>query len=270
MLPAQLSADSLSSGLVAYYPLATGSSDFSGYFNNLTLDGGASIAPSVGVFGGGALSLNNSFGSASDFAIAGATNSNLDFGSSPFAIQAWVNFADPSYTQTIIEQFTGGGGPGWSVSYIASGELEFYGSPGSGGFAIDESFTPSAGVWYQIFVVDMGGSIALYANTAGGGLNLLGSQSVSGSVPANTGAPPNPLGIGSRDGGAGLGFDGLVNEVAIWDRALTTPEMSELNTAPLSALIPEPSTFWVVPASILLLALARLTRGGYRRENPLR
>jgi len=217
---------SIWNGLVAYYPFDRDSNDYSSFGNNLQLNGGASIVAN-GEFGG-ALSLGNSASSETDYAIASGDNPNLDFGSSDFTIQTWVNFADVSRIETILEKFTGAGGPGWSLSNIP-GELEFYGSSGSS----DKNFSFQAGVWYQIMVVHSGGSVTVYVNTTGGGLNSIGSAAL-GAIPNST----NPLLVGIRDLAAGqpLGFNGLIDDIAIWDRALTTSEISLLNTNSLSSL----------------------------------
>src|ERR1700674_5080743 len=151
MLSAQASRaqTSIRNGLVAYYPFDKDSNDYSGFGNNLTLNGGASIVAN-GEFGG-ALSLGNSASSETDYAIASGDNPNLDFGSSDFTIQEWVNFADLSRIETILEKFTGGNGPGWSLSNLPGNALlQFYGTSGS----LDARFQfPAAGVWYQIVVV---------------------------------------------------------------------------------------------------------------------
>jgi hypothetical protein len=78
-------------------------------------------------------------------------------------------------------------------------------------------------------VVRSGGVAKLYVNTAGGALNLVGSATL-GTIPTST----NPLLIGIRNLAAGqaFGFNGLIDDVAIWNRALTTSEISLLNTNP--------------------------------------
>jgi hypothetical protein len=169
---------SILNGLVAYYPLDKDSKDYSGLGNNLTLNGGASIV-ATGEFGG-ALSLGNSASSATDYAIASGDNSNLDFGSSDFTIQEWVNFADVSRIETILEKFTGGGGPGWSLTNLAtSSNLQFYSSSGQ---ALNTAFSFSTGVWYQVVVVNSGGRVTLYVNTKGGGLTSIGSVASFGPI----------------------------------------------------------------------------------------
>jgi hypothetical protein len=109
------------------------------------------------------------------------------------------------------------------MSYVRSLTLEFY--PGA-----DMPFTFQPNVWYQIVFVRSSGAFKLYVNTAGGALNLIGSGPL-GAIPTST----DPLLVGIRDLAAGqpFGFNGLIDDLAIWDRALTTSEISLLNTNPL-------------------------------------
>jgi Concanavalin A-like lectin/glucanases superfamily/PEP-CTERM motif len=245
----------LSTGLEAYYHLDGNGLDASGNGYNLNLTGGVGFGP--GLFGQ-ALSLNND---PSQYAIQSGNNSAFNFGSSNFTIQVWVNFNTfGGREQTLIEKFSGDGGPGWTLTTPGGNSIQFY---ASGLPVVQAPVSIAAGTWNQIIVDRSGNTLSLYLD----GSLLVSDTNYVGSIDPST----NPLLIGTRDAQDGRDFavDGRMDEIAIWDRALTTSEITSLwnngqGMLITTASVPEPS-------SIVLLGLAGLIGGtSYARRRPER
>jgi hypothetical protein len=110
----------LATGLDAYYHLDGNGVDASGNGLNLDVVGGAGFGP--GLFGQ-ALALHND---PSQYATQSGNDSALNFGSSNFTIQVWVNFNTfGTREQTLIEKFTGSAGPGWTLT-TPNDNIQFY------------------------------------------------------------------------------------------------------------------------------------------------
>jgi trimeric autotransporter adhesin len=231
------------SGLEGYWSFDGTAADLSGNGNNLSLFGDATFA-SGGQFGE-ALSLDGVEGS-----YAEQTTDN----GSDFTIQVWVNFTSKSSEQTLIEDFTGGGGPGWT--FTTPGVVQFYANP-YGAYNGGASF--STGVWNQFIVERNGNTIDIYYDDV-----LVETGTISGAISASS----NPLLIGARDAADGRNFtvDGLIDDVGIWDRALSPDEIAELwndgNGLEFGAAVPEASTW-----AMLVLGFAGLGLAGHRRRS---
>jgi hypothetical protein len=216
--------------LIGYWEFDGNGVDSSGGGRDLTLQGGVGFAP--GLFGQ-ALDLH---GNVNQYAVRPISDPAFNFGANDFTIQIWANFNSMSSEPTLMEKFSGGGGPGWTLTIRGGNDVEFYAQPA---FAIDTGFTPTLGVWHQ-FLVRRSGSV----------IDLFYDGNIAGS--ANTAAPivdsPDPLLIGRRDAADGRGFpvDGRLDEAAIWNNALTDSQIAHLwnNGAgnPVLSAAPEPST----------------------------
>jgi Concanavalin A-like lectin/glucanases superfamily/PEP-CTERM motif len=244
----------LTTGLEAYYQFNGNGLDSSGNGLNLNLVGSPSFGP--GLFGQ-ALSLDNN---PSQYATLSANPSAFNFGSSDFTIQVWVNFNTfDGREQTLIEKFTGANGPGWSLTTPSAGGtsniVEFYG----GGVGVVNSPTVSipTGEWSQVIVERSGTTLSIYLD----GSLLVSDTSFVGSITSVT----NPLLIGTRDAQDGRDFavDGKMDEIAIWNRALSTSEIVSLwnggNGMIIAASVPEPS-------SVCLMGLGALGALFYARR----
>jgi hypothetical protein len=117
--------------------------------------------------------------------------------------------------------------------------------------------------WNQIIVDRSGSTLSIVLN----GSLLVSSTSFIGSLASST----NPLLIGRRDAQDGRDFavDGSMDEIAFWDRALTSSEITSLWNGGNGMLIgaasvPEPST--LVLAVIALVLVGVRSRFGPFRE----
>jgi hypothetical protein len=211
----------------------------------LTLNGGATYGP--GQFGQ-ALSLNGVEGTSASEA---TNNTAFDFASGLFTIQVWANFAAVNGEQTLIEKWTGESGPGWTLT--TPGHIQFY-----DGYPLNSNpITFPTNVWQQFVVVGNGSTVSIFYDDS------LVASGPEGPITTS----PNPLLIGARDAEDGRNFtvDGLIDQTAIWGRALTTTEISYLYNdgagREISNSVPEPSTW-----AMMLLGFAGLGFAGYWRS----
>jgi trimeric autotransporter adhesin len=202
-------------GQLGSWNFNSGTADQSGSNNNLLLTGGATLA-SGGLYGS-ALSLNGAEGS---YAIDSINNPAFDFGSNDFTIQIWVNSNDfgSGRPQTLIEKFGGSTGTGWTLTTTYEGTILFYAADGGIYLQSDPLSIPN-GVWQEFVVERSGSAFSLYWDG-----NLAATWTYSGPISTC----PNPLLVGARDAADGRDFtvNGLIDNVAIWNRALSTSEIA--------------------------------------------
>lgn len=144
---------------------------------------------------------------------------------SAFSVQAWFK-AD---TITSIHFPVSGSTANNSVGYpycmwIEGTTVSFMTWNTTGNWLqVISSVAISTGNWYHcVLVKESNSSWKIYVN----GTVTASTATRSGTLTGQTG-----LAVGANDGGtAGMGgyFDGMVDEVAIWDRALTSDEVTEL------------------------------------------
>jgi Concanavalin A-like lectin/glucanases superfamily len=201
--------------LIGYWTFDGVTTDSSGNGNTLALAGGATFGP--GLFAQG-LSLDPGTGS-----YAVATNNNTsDFQSGDFTVQIWANFNTTFNEATLIEKFSDGTGPGWTFTMpFQMTDLQFYATPNSGGPQLDTSVSIQTGVWEQFIIERNGTQLEMFWNGS-----LVATQEFSGTWPASS----NPLLIGGRNQFNGTSFrvDGVIDDVAIWNRALSANEIASL------------------------------------------
>jgi hypothetical protein len=177
-------------------------------------------------------------------------NTAFDFGSGNFTIQVWVNFNSVSSEQTLLEKFSGSGGPGWTLTTPGGSDLQFY---TAGGAILNFGLTIPTGVWQQFVAERNGNTWGLFWDG-----NLVTSAINSGSIIPST----NPLLFGARDSADGRNFtlNGTEDEVAIWDRALSAQEINALWNGGAGTQVPEPGTLVLLSSGLLGLAGIRLRR----------
>lgn len=229
----------VTTGLVAHWAFDGNGNDWQHDYN-LTLAGNPTFGP--GRFGQ-ALQLN---GTNTQYAVRPIDDPVFDFGAGNFTIQIWADFNERFTEQTLIEKFTGGGGPGWT--FTTPGCVQFYAQPSGfdqGCYAIP------TGEWEQYVVERNGNSLLIYVDG-----NLLATGSVFGALPAS----PNPLLIGRRDAADGRNFNvnGSLDDAAIWNRALSQSEIQYLFNNPVPA--PEPATMVLVFSGLGAAVLPRFRR----------
>jgi hypothetical protein len=252
---ADTSLADLSTGLSGYWQFDGNGNDSSGNGNNLTLTGSPGFG--TGLFGQ-ALALNNNN---NQYASLSSNSSAFGLTSGDFTIQLWVNFnaGINSREQTLLEKFTGSNGNGWTIS-TPGGDSLIFDATGVG--TLRSTMTLTTGVWNQVIISRAGNEYTMYYD----GVDV-DSFSSSTAIAATT----NPLLFGKRDAQDGRDFalNGSLDEVGIWDRALSTTEISELcnngNGLVIPLAVPEPS-------SMTLCGIAALTGAGlaWRRRRAQR
>ncbi len=248
VLPSAPASAGVFTGLEGYWSFNGTAADQSGNGNNLSLFGGASFA-SGGQFGQ-ALSLNGAQGS---YAQQTSNNAAFNFGSKDFTVQVWAKLT-PGQTQTLIEKFSGDSGPGWTLSYVSGVEQFYQGSPYN-----SSAINVSAGVWQQFVAERNGNSLDIYYDGS-----LVGRQAISGAISPSS----NPLLIGARNAADTRNFtvNGLIDDVGIWDRALSPTEIGSLcnngNGLAFQSSVPKPSTW-----AMMLLGFAGVGFMAYWRKS---
>ena len=227
---------SLSNGLIAWWPFNGNGADATGHGYNLTLVGSPTFAP--GRFGQ-AISLN---GTGDQYAVRPGDDAAFNFGSGDFTVAIWAYFNQHNVEQTLMEKWTGDSGPGWTLTtpqdwYQLAPEIY----SGFGGY--------DPGNWHMYLAERNGGTAYLYFDTI-----------LINSVPAiDLDAVLDPLLIGRRDQADGriFGVDGMLDDAAIWDRALSDSEIALLYQNGVTST-PE-------PASLTLLIVGGMAGGALRR-----
>lgn len=243
-------ATPIGSGLLGYWQFNNSGADASGNSRDVLVAGGAGFGS--GLFDQ-ALSLNGTQGMNAHRPIDDAV---FNFGSRDFTIQLWVNFNNISSIETLIEKFGSISGPGWTLSHGVWKE-QFY-SPSV--VLNSPTIAIHTGVWEQYVVRRGGSTFDLFLNNE---LIVTGSSALA--LPSST----NPLLIGARNAADGRNFtvNGLIDEVAIWDRALSNTDIASIwnngagqQLISSTSSIPEPSIWFLFATGCVALFSANYCR----------
>jgi hypothetical protein len=244
LFPADAQAD-LFTNLQGYWQFNSNGTDSSGMGRDLDIVGGAGYG--TGLIGE-ALSLP---GSTSQFAQQAFNDTAFDVGGGDFTIQVWVDFQSLAGEQTLFEKFDGGAGPGYSLTKLSDNRILFFGD----GYTTLASSATSLDTtnWHQVIMRRSGDDLDIFLNNMS-----IASNTVAGSVTPST----NPLLIGERDGAQDFPFNGLLDEVAFWNRGLSDLEIEQLynnrNGFAITS-VPEPS-------AISFLTVLGIFAAGHRRK----
>jgi len=208
-------------------------SDVSGHHDDGTLEGGATWA--AGRFQG-AVSLNGE-----GAAVRIPASSTLE--PTTISVSAWVNSTNPgSFRYVLAKGANGCIAASYALYTGANGGLEFYvAGPQGASYGISPDAGPSIwnGQWHNVVGTYDGSTVRLYVD----------GQQVGSGTPDKTpiGYPAvssNDLLIGNFPGCSEVGFSGRVDEVKLFDRAMSATEI-KLGVG-LSRLLPSFSPFDVV------------------------
>lgn len=236
MLGNNLIWQSLTNGLVGYYPLNSNTNDFSGKGYNGTIVGAPTYETGkVGTAINFGNNININYISIADNNDFSFTNGTTDV---PFTISLWVKFSGFSLIGNwlVNKRNTTSGGDEWQIIYYQN-RVQFYKIQFNNRNIyqqIGSSLNPiSLNTWYHLCYTDNGsgaiGSGKLYIN---GVLNTVINKNVGGTYTRmNNGTQPLILGIDGWSFDSNLKHKGLIDELAIWkNRELTPTEVLELYT----------------------------------------
>jgi hypothetical protein len=209
-------------GLVGYWNMEEGSGqtvyDRSGNGNDGTLGANSSVGKDDPVFASGHTSSGPGgtglqFDGVDDYVNAG-TDSSLDLGAGAFSIQMWIKPSTISVTQGFLEKAAANVNPGFALQQV-SADLYFYVNGNTADVTIT-NFFDTADVWYYITITrNSSGSLTIYKNAVSAG---------TGSDSGNVDTSDNLL-IGALDGSYASNFNGAIDEVRIYNRALSADEI---------------------------------------------
>jgi hypothetical protein len=213
----------LMEGLIGYWPFDGDGADLSGAERHFQLFGGVGF--DTGLFDQ-ALDLH---GNASQFARRPTNDAVYGFGSSNFTISIWANFNSLN-NPTLVEKFQGRSGPTWTlVGFTPFADLHFYANHGS---VVLNASLPDAriGVWHHMVI---------RRNVTAFDMFFDGAIVASGNSNESFLATETPLLIGKRNPQDGRDFpvDGRIDELAIWNRALSDSEVTHIHNGGLGNLI---------------------------------
>lgn len=217
----------ITDNLQGYWEFDGNGQDSSGNNRDFDLVGGPTFG--TGLFGQ-ALSLT---GNTSQYAIGQSNETIFDLGADDFTIQAWANFNSLAGEQTLLEKFTGGAGPGYTVTKLSNNRIQFF--AGGVGAINSTSTVTSAGNWNHVIVRRDQNQFEIFLNGSSAG-TLSSANAVSTS--------PMSLLAGERDGGQAFPVNGRLDEYAFWDRSLSNNEITTLfngGAGTSITAIPEPA-----------------------------
>jgi beta-galactosidase len=193
-------------GLVAYYTMENDVQDISGNGLDGTLSGGPSFVTGID---GSALSLDGS----NDYVDCG-DSASFDV-TEEVTLSAWVNTTDAGNDEH--NPFVGKGDTAYAIKHSDGNSLEFfiYGQDEwhTAYFPVDDSFN---GQWHHVAGTYDGSQVKLYVN---GG--LVGTADYEGPIDINT----YPVNIGRNSEATNRLYNGAIDEVRIYNRALSAGEI---------------------------------------------
>ncbi len=224
------SSSALDDNIISYYKLdnTTGV-----VFDMLELNDGTNSGATRGVVG----IINNSF----DFSL-GAFNvdfgnvPDFDFGTADFSVSVWVNLTAANAGEVIIGKTNGGGASssyGWGLFMHSFGGLSnvvpqmIFSTSGTHAQVIGNDVAFTTGSWVHIVAVvdrDNASNSKIYIDDVSTG-------TTTNAISTNTGAIGNSANskIGSQGDDLGSSFlNGGTDEIGIWNRALSSDEVSQL------------------------------------------
>lgn len=168
---------------------------------------------------------SNHFDGSGDY-LSSPSNTTLNFATSDFTIEAWINLNSVSTTQAIVSG-TAAGSIGFRVGkgFNVPGGLSLFKAATADNEYIEYTFVP--GQWYHVAVVRQSGVIKYFVN--GVQQTTLGSGYASYNVPAE-----NNVRIGSSDN-ASETINGHLSNVRVTKAAVYTGSFTP-TAAPLTAL----------------------------------
>ncbi len=146
---------------------------------------------------------------------------NYDFaGTLPFSVMMWINADTFTASHRLIDKNAGGANGSWQIITTAStGQLQFVRVNVAGS---DATFSPLqiTGAAHQVTAIYDGTFMTLYGDAQLGTAPVVSTRSLAGNT--------TTLKISRSATASSNFFDGRIDEIAIWTRALARSEVEEL------------------------------------------
>jgi hypothetical protein len=249
----------LTNNLIGYWKFDNTGADSSAGGRDLDLYGGVGFA--TGLFGQ-ALDLHRD---ATQYAQRPVNDSIYNFSTSDFTIQVWVNLNSIVGEQILLEKFDAvvGSGPGWTLTYYPgwpspeSEKLHFYTEASARIYSNDLQIP--TGQWHQIIMRRDDSTFELFYD------NMLIGREINSNIFQDSNYP---LVVGRRNPEMSYAkpLDGELDEIAIWNRALTGHEIAMLYNDGSGYEIPMGCHPVPEPATMLLLASGLVGLAGLRKK----
>ncbi len=137
----------------------------------------------------------------------------------PMTIDAWINANDTSSEHAIVEKYDGGGQNGYFFRLLNTGQLAAGICDASTCSSANGNTQVTTGSFHHVAAVFDGSNLQIF-------LDGVADSGFFSSVTPTDGT--NPLTIGARGGSPGNYFNGTIDEVEIFNRALTPGEIQSL------------------------------------------
>lgn len=211
----------LSSGLVGWWPFSGNAKDNTPYGDNGTVNGATLTTDRHG-----APNSAYSFNGSSSYINLG-TPAELEGLQVPVTIAGWfyMTSTSPANKPIYAAYSAASGGDLWSMIRVDGGNLLYYTSNSSGAYQSFGSMSPSTNAWH-FFAVTVSGTVASPSVT----IYLDGSnQSTSLSSLDSSPSLTVPIYIGGDASVSGERFPGVIDEIHVYNRALSAAEVSALH-----------------------------------------
>lgn len=267
---ASAQAATIHTGLLNYWALDGNGDDTASSFtegtsavaDNMNVGGtagAATILSSGGLFGGAA---DFERSTANDGYLAAANSADLNFEGENISTSLWVNFDDNASGnwQAILIK---GEGSNYRISTNRRSPGSSQASAAFGAGDVNSGVGILTGNWHHIAITaDAGAPVQVYVDgaLAGTGGNSSIVDEANANEPLNGGGE---LWIGNNTQNPDRMWDGLIDDVAQWDRSLTADEVQTIYNEGLTGTslgnigVPEPSSSLLLGLSSLAFAIRR-------------
>ncbi len=204
--------------LTAWFPGEGDATDVKGGLNGTALNGAGFAAGKVGQ----GFTFNGSTA-----VVQVPDNAAWNFGANDFTVETWVKFNVLTSQDILVGHSEGTGSVNKWIFWRKNGAIEFHlnGSAVSN-ITSDASFAPTVGQWYHVAVVRSANTYKFYVDGAQNGTDRFDSNTVPTAVA--------PLTLGQAE--ALTSLDGMLDEVQIFNRALSGAEIASVYNASIKGL----------------------------------
>ena len=208
----------LTDNIVSYWKLdeSSGNAADSAGSNTLTNTNTATYAAALINNGGSFASASNQY-----LGIADASQTGLDFGTGAFSISMWMKPVALNVTYRIINKQDGTNGYGYCIIMLSDAKIRVSANSSAGAQDIPSTGTigTTAAFTHVVFTRGATNGIRIYLN---------GSADTTTTNDARDVSSAEPFAIGARVDGLDSSYNGMVDEVGVWSRELTSAEVTSL------------------------------------------